>query len=505
MVTSMAFRNEQMHPGDMVAVSETIEELIQSGDALWSSEYRFRRSDGSYATVLDRAFIVRDEEGRAVRMIGALEDVTERRAAEAALRSSESLYRELVRSLPAALYTCDAEGHITLVNAAATKLWGRQPELGREQWCGAWRIFEPNGRPIAEEDSPMARSIRGEQDERGREIVIERRDGTKRYVLPHPHVVRDANGVVIQAINMLVDITERREAEVEMDRLNKQLLQTSRAAGMAEVATNVLHNVGNVLNSVNVSANLAADVVKKSKARDLARVVALLDEHQHDLGDFITRDPKGKNLPAFLKALNVQLERDRTTTIAELASLRGHIDHIKSIVVMQQSYAKVSGVTELLDISDLVEDSIRMNACALTRHRVEIIRDFQAVGQISVEKHKVLQILVNLITNAKHACDVGMAAEKRVTIGIRNGGNSVKISVADNGIGIAPANLARIFNHGFTTKKDGHGFGLHGGALAAREMGGALSVESAGLGTGAAFILELPCAPKESTPLTLPS
>jgi signal transduction histidine kinase len=275
------------------------------------------------------------------------------------------------------------------------------------------------------------------------------------------------------------------------------LLETSRQAGMAEIATNVLHNVGNVLNSVNVSASVVIDGMKKSRVANLAKVVVMLQEHESDLGTFITSDAKGKRLPLYLAQLSEQLLADQKAAIQEMDLLRGNIDHIKEIVVMQQTYARVSGIKEIINITELVEDSLRMNEGTLNRHKVDVIREFEKVPPINVEKHKILQILVNLIRNAKHACLDSERPDRRLTVRVVNGDNRVRISVIDNGIGIPPENLARIFNHGFTTRKDGHGFGLHSGALAAKEMGGTLTARSGGAGQGALFTLELPCDTNE--------
>jgi C4-dicarboxylate-specific signal transduction histidine kinase len=288
------------------------------------------------------------------------------------------------------------------------------------------------------------------------------------------------------------DVTERKQAEARLQALHQQLLETSRLAGMAEVATNVLHNVGNVLNSVNVSAGLVADNAKKSKVSYLGKVVALLNEHAADLGTFITADPKGRQLPGYLSQLAEQLAREQLSAITELELLRQNIEHIKEIVAMQQNHALVSGLKEIINLKDLVEDSLRMNDGAMQRHQITILREFDPVPSVNVEKHKIMQILVNLIRNAKHACEDTGRADKRITVGLTNGDGRIKISVADNGVGIPAENLARIFNHGFTTRKDGHGFGLHSGALAAKELGGSLTAHSPGPGRGATFILELP-------------
>jgi signal transduction histidine kinase len=295
------------------------------------------------------------------------------------------------------------------------------------------------------------------------------------------------------------EIEERKRMEAQVTATHKELLIASRGAGMAEVASNVLHNVGNVLNSVNVSATLVVDSVKKSKAANLAKVVALMRENGRDLPAFIANDPRGKKLPDYLAQLSEHMLAEQGMTIKELALLRSNIEHIKEIVAMQQSYAKVSGVREVVNLVDLVEDSLQINAGSFQRHGVEVIREFEPVPPTSVEKHKILQILVNLVRNAKDACDESGRTDKRLTLRVAGDNGSVKISVGDNGVGILPENLTRIFNHGFTTRKDGHGFGLHSGALAAKEMGGSLTVHSDGPGQGATFTLDLPCTTNESS------
>jgi len=179
--------------------------------------------------------------------------------------------------------------------------------------------------------------------------------------------------------------------------------------------------------------------------------------------------------------------------LVELASLRDNLEHIKDTVAMQQSYAKLCGVTETVAVVDLVEDSLRLNAGAFVRHGVTLQREFGEVPPITVDKHKVLQILVNLVRNAKYACDESGKSDKLITLRVEKAPAGVRICVIDNGVGIPAENMSRLFTHGFTTRADGHGFGLHSGALAAQELGGSLRVSSEGPGRGAMFILELPC------------
>jgi PAS domain S-box-containing protein len=299
-------------------------------------------------------------------------------------------------------------------------------------------------------------------------------------------------------LSIFRDITPRKQTESELANMHRQLLEVSRQAGMAEVATSVLHNVGNVLNSVNVSSSLIADTVRASKAGNLAKAAALLRAHENDLAEFLTNDPKGRQLPGYLNSLAEHLAGEHEETLKEVKALAGYIDHIKEIITMQQSYARVVGVVESLPVVELVEDALRLNAGAIERHHVQVIREYFEVPPILVDKHKVLQILVNLIRNAKYALDDRGHTDKRMVLQVGlNGNNTVKISVIDNGVGIPPENLTRIFEHGFTTRKEGHGFGLHNGALAAKELGGVLRAHSDGPGKGATFTLELPRRPRK--------
>lgn len=286
-----------------------------------------------------------------------------------------------------------------------------------------------------------------------------------------------------------------RDAQQKLAATYKELVDASRMAGMAEVATSVLHNVGNVLNSLNVSANLIATMARNSKLDSLRKLSALLEEHGADLGTFLVEDPKGRRVPELLKKLGDMAATEREQLMAEIVSLQKSIDHIKEIVTMQQSHAKMLGITETIAPELLFEDAIRMNAAALARHRVTVVREFHPTTPVCVEKGKVLQILVNLIRNAQFACDEVQAQrprEKTITLRTEATENHVRFIVRDNGIGIQPENLTKIFALGFTTRSHGHGFGLHSSALAAREMKGSLKAESAGRGEGATFTLEIP-------------
>jgi PAS domain S-box-containing protein len=351
-------------------------------------------------------------------------------------------------------------------------------------------LTHPEDAPRQAESEALIRS--GKSDSYALEQRFLRKDGKQVSGLVAVAVVRDPQGQIIQHIRILEDITALKEAEQELANTYKRLVEISRQAGMAEIATSVLHNVGNVLNSVGVSATLVANHVRHTQAVNIAKLAALFDAHKADLAEFLTTDSRGQMIPGYLGTLAESLAAEQQTLITELELLRKNIEHIKEIVAMQQTNTRTSGVTETISIPDLLEEALCINADALARYDVTTIRDYQACPAITTDKHKVLQILINLVRNAKLACVDSSRTDRQITVRTTSDDRGVKIAIIDNGIGIPTENLTRIFNHGFTTRKRGHGFALHSGALAAKELGGSLSVQSDGLGHGATFVLELP-------------
>jgi PAS domain S-box-containing protein len=303
----------------------------------------------------------------------------------------------------------------------------------------------------------------------------------ERYVRPQK-IGKELAGQVI----ILRDVTERRLAEHKLE-------EVSRRAGMAEIATNVLHNVGNVLNSVNTSAAVIQNKLQTCRSSDLREVTDLLAQNQARLGEFLLTDDRGAQLVGFLRQLDHHIVSSQADLSAELDGLVRNVEHIKEIVAMQQDYARTAGKVEPESISWLVEDALRIYNSALGRHQVRLVRNFEEIPNIPVNRHKVLEILVNLLSNAKRAMAAPEITERTLTLGLRrNGNNRVQVLVQDTGVGIPAENLTRIFHHGFTTYREGHGFGLHSAALAAKEMSGSLMVHSDGPGRGATFTLELP-------------
>lgn len=318
-------------------------------------------------------------------------------------------------------------------------------------------------------------------------VHVTRTAEVEREVSRRTQALRRTNGKLAE------EIREREQAESQLRNTQRRLLEAAHRAGMADVATDVLHNVGNVLNSINITTTRMIDLVVRSKVSSLARVVALIDEHRDDLGTFLTADERGRRIPAFLTEASRRLGAEQSQLAEMLDGLGKNVQHVKDTITMQQSYAKVSGMEEQVIMSEVIEDAIQINNAGLKRHKVRLVREYGEVAPLEVNKQKVLQILVNLLNNGKYALSHSKQEDKVLTVRLQSEGDeAVRIDVIDNGVGIAPENLNRIFRHGFTTKKDGHGFGLHSGALAAREMGGTLSVHSDGVDTGATFTLVLP-------------
>jgi PAS domain S-box-containing protein len=421
----------------------------------------------------------------------------EHRTAQEALRLSEQRSRSIIESAQDTFISIDSCGRIRDWNNRAEAVfgWPRAEAIG--QFLHQTIIPEEHRAAHLRGIKHLQATGEGPVLNRPIELTALRRNGDEFPVEMTIWAVPMGTETTYNAF--LRDITERKRAQAELDNIHKQLVDASRQAGMAEIATNVLHNVGNILNSVNVSASLVTNTLRDSRAKGLSRAMELLGEHAADLGEFLTRDRRGKLLPGYLDRTTKALAQEQQDMAAELVHLTQSIDHIKGVVATQQSYAKGISLVEPVHVCELAEDALRMNGDELARRGVTVVKQFAQVPVVRLDRPRVLQILVNLISNANNAMENTADTSHRITLTVDATADChLRISVSDEGEGIPAENLTRIFAYGFTTRKAGHGFGLHSCALAARQMGGTLTAHSDGPGRGATFTLELPIDSKQA-------
>lgn len=301
-----------------------------------------------------------------------------------------------------------------------------------------------------------------------------------------------------EALRRANEDLERRveERTAELRETQRRSLELARQAGMTEIASNVLHNVGNVLNSVNTESAMLSERLKALRVDSVRKAAEMLEEQKADLAGFFLKDERGRRLPEYFGKLGQNLATERAELLSSVGALEEHVAHIRAVIDFQQSHATVTNIEEPMDLAALVEDALRMAMPNDGRGDVVIEREIEPLPRALCDKHKVLQIVLNLLGNAKWALGERAGEGKRLSVRLaRPAEDRVRIQVVDNGVGIDSALLTKIFQHGFTTRKGGHGFGLHASALVARAMGGALTAESEGPGRGATFTLEFPFRP----------
>ncbi|MGD8452561.1 MAG: CHASE domain-containing protein [Phycisphaerae bacterium] len=421
-------------------------------------------------------------------------DIIQRKRMEEKLRESEARHRAITEAAQDAIITADANGRIRFWNPAAERIFG-------------FTADEIVGQPVIEAlVSPQAREDRRRDlDRRAREgaspgRTLEfnglRKDGAEFPMQVSLSGYTDHEGPVTVAL--VKDITDRKRAEVELETANRELQDASRRAGMAEVASGVLHNVGNVLNTANVSAQLATDRARQLQVAKLTRVVPLLEE-QAAADEASPAAAKNRQIALYLRQLAEHLTDEQANMLQELGALQGSIRHVADIVSMQQTYARDSGVVETFSVNSVIRDALRMSATSFEQLGIAVVVQCPERLKLTTDRQKLLQILVNLIRNANHALQERDEPGRQLTVAAtQTDGGRVRTAVIDNGVGIAPEHVARLFAFGFTTKKDGHGFGLHSSALAVKAMGGSLTAHSDGRGHGATFTLELPAEPERT-------
>lgn len=397
------------------------------------------------------------------------------------------MYTAIVESSRDGILVVDKDGTIESANAAVLDCFQVPPQ----KWIGKSivSIFPEFGAEQSIYDSLSALSKNTDSLSCG-EVAVEVQ-GLTRYFelranqLPTPERKRYA---------LLVrDVTERRQIQRNLEEANRQLVETAHRAGKAEVAACVIHNVGNVLTNVNVLTSAVASKVRNSRLSGLAKGAELIQTHEKDLTTFLTQDARGQQLPEYIVELSHCWEREARDLLNDLSCLSESLEHANNIVDAQQDFANAGDVLVQTSLSQLVKKGIAITVASFERHSIKLDTQFDELPLANLDPHKLLQVLVNLLTNAKEALRDCSTKDRRIHVKLSGvGEDRFRIEVTDNGGGIDADNLTRIFASGFTTKEDGHGYGLHYSSLAVKEMGGHLTAFSDGPNQGAKFVIELP-------------
>lgn len=392
-------------------------------------------------------------------------------------------YASLFSDAHDAIVTLNREGVITAANPSAQKLLG----FDLEEITGkSLRCFMPE---FLSNDDFEAR-IRGSVG-KGYECTVLTKNGTRTPV--DFTISTSSYAGCTQFTFILRDVTDRKVSDEQNDIVQRQRVESARYAGKAEIATSVLHNVGNTLTCINVLSGKIADDARRLRISGLKKVVDLLDAHRDDLGEYMSSDERGKQIPKYLATLADGLEDEQCRLLCELESLSDYLKHANRIVSAQQEFARSRGLEEETNVDEVIDHAFEIASASLTRHKVLFKKQIDDMPPISVDRHKLIQILVNLITNAKDAVKERDSEDRKICVKAScNDRGRLVIEVSDNGIGIDNFCLNNLFTQGFTTKSDGHGFGLHYCATTAMEMGGLVTATSPGVGLGATFVLELP-------------
>ncbi len=422
----------------------------------------------------------------------ALEEEAESR--EEAVRSLRSSERKLAQAQSIAHIGCweyDLVTNDVWWSEEHYRLHGMEP---REEKLDSAFTFGL----VADDERETVLRISREAMHRGEpyraEYAVRMPDGGTRYHASAGEYEYDDKGRPLRLIGTTRDVTERRCAQDQMASMHKQLLKASHQAGMAEVATGVLHNMGNVLTSLNTSVSVMDDSLKGFSVEGLGKARAMIDDHSGDLANFFVDDRRGRRFPAYFGILSERLAEQQLHLVDQVKDIKRNLAHINMIIGSQQSYASSGSLAEEVLLAEVVEEALRLNTVAAEPGVIQFRRAFADSPKVVTDRHRLLQILVSLVKNAVDAmADVDDDSERAVTVRIAKAdSNQVVIEVSDSGVGISDENLTRIFAFGFTTKKDGHGFGLHNAALAAEVLGGSLGVTSEGPGRGSTFQLKLP-------------
>ncbi|MET0405817.1 MAG: ATP-binding sensor histidine kinase [Cystobacter sp.] len=278
----------------------------------------------------------------------------------------------------------------------------------------------------------------------------------------------------------------------ELKQAQARLVETARRVGMAEVATNVLHDVGNALTSIVVDTELMRGAVTASRISRLKQAMTLLEDNREQLPEFFTPDALGPQLVDYLIQLSGELEQEQFFFSSRLEAMDTSVSRVRAIVEGQRAHATSTLMLEECNLGEVLDEALRVEQGALRQAGITLCREVQELPPVKTDKHKVLTILLNLLSNARQALGALPQASPRLTVRMAREDGWVRMQVVDTGVGIDPSIRPRLFTQGFTTRPHGHGIGLHSSSLTVRLMGGQLSLDSEGPGRGATATLLIP-------------
>jgi len=481
-------------PEDLERVKALSEAALARHEPMISARYRHRDPDGTLRYIQSYHRFFYDAQGKPARALGANLDITESYRRQAELEVLSIRFEIATRAAQAGVWEWQERTDELWWNDTMYALYGYAAGTFQPTLATLVTMIHPDD--LAQAQAAWDSAIQ-ESSQLHVQFRVIRPDGSIVHLDMLATVVTDAHTSYRRLVGITLDITQRVDAERRERRLQKQLREASHQAGMAEVATGVLHNVGNVLNSLGVASSTVQIRLKAAQFDRVERVAAMLDAHRDALGDFLANDPRGKRLPEYLSALGVQLKKDAGELRQEIDAISGHVQYLCEIVQAQQSFAHVGSAEEAVDVRELVDTALTLKAQELKG--VQIEREIAAMPEILTDRFKLLQIIVNFIANACDAMAANGAGTRRIALRAQLVDGQLQIAVDDTGVGIPTELLPRIWEFGFTTKAHGHGFGLHSSAVAAQQLGGSIAGTSPGPGLGASFRVTIPVSVATNT------
>jgi len=434
--------------------------------------------------------------------IMAIMDITERKQGETVLRESEEKYRLLMETVPDAIVISEfSTGRFLHVNESFSKItsYTREEALGKTP-------LELNLIVNLKDDRFLRTIIKENGEINDFETQYRQKDGTTVDMLVSARLLHYIDEYL--DVTVAKDITGRKQAENEIRELNLQLekrviderakLQSAREeiirkehkSELADITSATLHNVKNILNSVKISTESIGEIISSGSINSLRKANDILGEQVENLEEFICNNDKGKKLMHYYLKLGDSFDTEEKESRIHLNRLLAKVDAIEKIVTAQQGYSgKLE--KEIVDITHVVEDALTMLANSIEGYHIQIVKDFSHVTEVRVLKTKLMHILINLIKNAIEAMNEIPADKRVLRISTEQTANGVCLKINDKGCGIQEEDIHKMFRYGFTTKEDGHGFGLASCAAYLEEMDGEISVESEGNGKGSTFTMTL--------------